>query len=537
MLEARPDAAEPGRRLTVGWRPQLLGFALGLLHAACFAPWGAWWSQLFVLGGFAALTRASIRHGRPPARVALAGLWFGFGWFVAGVGWLFVSMHTYGQMPAALALLALVLFALYLGLFPAAAVWATARLGPQPTGSGHGDLRFALAFAGSLTLAELGRGFLFTGFPWLAVGYAHVDGPLAGYAPLAGSYGVGFAACFVAALLAVLFSPHPAPAARARPAAVLVAVAALGAGLQAITWGEPVGGPLKIRLLQGNVPQQMKFEPTVARQTMQRYLELVEAEPADLIVLPETAWTVPWASTPPQLRQRLETFVTSSGSAVAIGLPLAAQSSAGDPTLSNSVLLFDPSVFRAGQPPARYDKRHLVPFGEFVPWGFRWFVDLMTIPLGDFARGDREQRPFDVGGQRIAFNICYEDVFGEELLPALRGDHGATILANVSNIAWFGDSHALPQHLQIARMRTLETARPMIRATNTGVTAAIDFDGAVIAALPTYQLGALSVTVQGRSGLTPYARGGNWPILVLALAALAAAAGGRRKPAKIAALR
>jgi apolipoprotein N-acyltransferase len=203
-------------------------------------------------------------------------------------------------------------------------------------------------------------------------------------------------------------------------------------------------------------------------------------------------------------------------------------------TLTNSVLLLDRAVFDGtGARPARYDKRHLVPFGEFVPWGFRWFVDLMTIPLGDFGRGADIQPPFKVGEQRISFNICYEDVFGEELLPALAGEDGATILANVSNIAWFGNSHALPQHLQIARMRTLETARPMIRATNTGVTAAIDFDGKVLAALPTYQLGALSLQVQGRTGLTPYARTGNWPILALSMLILAAAAVRKREPAKI----
>lgn len=567
MLERRPPAPphsapppghlkpkQPKPKLGIGWRPQLLGLALGLLHAACFAPWGAWWAQLVVLGGFAALVRQLIRRTGRAAPVALVGLWFGFGWFIAGVGWLFVSMHTYGQMPVVLALLALALFALYLGLFPAFTAWATARLCSPLDHRRRSSVAFAAVFAASFTLAELGRGYLFTGFPWLGVGYAQVDGPLAGYAPLAGSYGVGFAACFAAGLAARLFdrwpgavpdrNRDPAPNAAtvnfwlalpgAVPAAVLLLVLAVGLGLTTLTWSEPAGKPLRIRLLQGNVPQQLKFDPQVTRQAMQRYLELAEAEPAGLIVMPETAWTVPWSATPAELKQRLASFVTSSGSAVAIGMPLTARARDGGISLSNSVLLFEPSVFTAGTAPARYDKRHLVPFGEFVPWGFRWFVDLMTIPLGDFARGASGQQPFDIDGQRIAFNICYEDAFGEELLAALRGDKGATILANVSNIAWFGDSHALPQHLQIARMRSLETARPMIRATNTGVTAAIDFDGQVIASLPTYQLGALTVTVQGRSGLTPYARTGNWSILALALGLLAAAAAGaRRKPAKI----
>ena len=546
----------PGDRLTSGYRPLALAASFGLLHAASFAPWGAWWLQLIVLFGLAALTQAMIHHRRSPRQVALAGLLFGFGWFLAGVGWLFVSMHTYGLMPAPLALLALVLFALYLALFAAAATGLTAMLcgSAGPSRRFAAALRFAAVFAASFTLAELARGELFTGFSWLAVGYAQVDGPLTGYAPVVGSHGVGFAACLIAAFLASLAVRAGAPPGRGarglpRLMAALAAAAALlaiGQGLRAVSWSEPWGEPLKVRLLQGNVPQQMKFDPRIAQQTMQGYLELIEAEPADLIVLPETAWTVPWASTPPAIAERLQRFVLSSGSSVAIGMPLptpagagagddARRQSAAQPmTLTNSVLLFDRAVFDGtGARPARYDKRHLVPFGEFVPWGFRWFVDLMTIPLGDFGRGADIQPPFEVGEQRISFNICYEDVFGEELLPALAGEDGATILANVSNIAWFGNSHALPQHLQIARMRTLETARPMLRATNTGVTAAIDYDGKVLAALPTYQLGALSLQVQGRTGLTPYARTGNWPILALSMLILAAAAVRKREPAKI----
>jgi apolipoprotein N-acyltransferase len=525
-------------RFVGSWQLPVTGFSLGLLHAATFAPWGAWWTQILVLGCLAAVLRSALREARAPARLALAGLTFGFGWFVAGVGWLFVSMHTYGMMPAPLALLALLLFSVYLGLFPAAAAWSLARLrAPARPASPGATLGFAFAFAATFTLAELVRGFLFTGFPWLAAGYAQVDGPLTGYAPLAGSYGVGFAACLVAALLAALVVPWPGRRAPALVGALGLAAAVLATGqaLQGVAWSRPAGDPLAVRLLQGNVAQLMKFDPQVARQTMQRYLEMVQAEPADLIVLPETAWTVPWQSTPPELAQRLAGFVRSSGSAVAIGMPLSAHADDGRTMLTNSVLLFDRGTFAPGAPPpARYDKRHLVPFGEFVPWGFRWFVDLMTIPLGDFGRGGPDQPPFAVGQQRIAFNICYEDVFGEELLPALRGPDGATILANVSNIAWFGDSHALPQHLQIARMRAIETARPMIRATNTGVTAAIEFDGRLIAALPTYELGALSAKIQGRSGLTPYARTGNWPILALCMLVPAVVLVRSRKPAKIA---
>ena len=271
----------------------------------------------------------------------------------------------------------------------------------------------------------------------------------------------------------------------------------------------------------------MKFRPERTLAAMQSYIGLVESGDAALTILPETAWTIPFERTPPALAQRLDAHV-GKGHAVAIGLPaFTLEQKRGlrdDWRLTNSVLLLQPggAADRYASAP-RYDKHHLVPFGEFIPWGFAWFVNLMQIPMGDFGRGATIQAPFVVGGQRIAFNICYEDLFGEEIRAVLLEGSGASILANVSNIAWFGRSHALPQHLQIARMRSLETGRPMLRATNTGMTAAIDAGGKVIAQLEPYTVGALDVSVQGTSGLTPFTRLGNLPILLAAIAALALA--------------
>jgi apolipoprotein N-acyltransferase len=190
-----------------------------------------------------------------------------------------------------------------------------------------------------------------------------------------------------------------------------------------------------------------------------------------------------------------------------------------------------------GRTEQRYDKRHLVPWGEYVPPGFHWFIRLLNIPLGDFDRGPARQAPFGIADQRLALNICYEDLFGPELLPALQpmdGKPGATLLVNISNLGWFGDTWALRQHLQIARLRTLETARPMLTATNTGITAAIDAQGRVQASLPPHRIGELSVTVQGMQGLTPYARLGDLPIvLLIAIILLAGAAcAWRRRAAK-----
>ena len=489
-----------------------LALIAGIVHAASFAPAGVWWLQIASMAVLVALLlRTPAAGAGGTARAAALGLAFGLGWFVTGVCWLYVSMHRYGAMPAPIAALAVLLLGAGLALFPAAVsavTWRAARATPGAL-LGAGAL-----FAGSWGLSEIARGYLFTGFPWLAVGYAHVDGPLAALAPLLGVYGV----CALAALTA--FGAGAAGAAawpasgtvanrlRTAAPAIAVALAPIAAGWAAsgVEWSQPTGRALAIRLLQGNVPQELKFDPARSLAAMQAYVAEALRADADLTVLPETAWTVPWPATPAPLREALLAHLERAGGVVAIGMPLAAPGVPRDATparLTNSVAVID----RHGTIVSRYDKRHLVPFGEFIPRGFGWFVAMMNIPLGEFARGTSEQPPLVIDGQRVAFDICYEDLFGEELAAQVRG--GATILVNVSNIAWFGDSHALPQHLQIARMRAIELARPVLRATNTGVTAAIDARGRVIDALPAYTSGALALSLRGAAGLTPYARWGN----------------------------
>lgn len=504
--------------------PLALAFGLGLAHASAFAPLSHWAWALAVLAALFALLRARAARGATPLAQGGLAFAFGLGWFGAGLAWLYVSMHDYGGMPAPMAAAAVVLFAAYLSLYPAAAAWLAAS-----ACAGRGPIVHAFGLTGATTLAELARGTVFTGFPWLAIGYAQLDGPLDRLAPLAGVFGVGAAAVALAALAAVaavgtreVVRTRDAVRTRGLAAGLAAAIAFGPLAVPRDAWTRPAGPPLDVRLVQGNVAQDMKFRPDRTVAAMQDYAERFEASRATLTVLPETAWTLPWDRTPAPIAERILAHVMR-GHALAIGLPaFVVPAGGGEPALANSVLLLRADPYSAPAP--RYDKRHLVPFGEFVPWGFGWFVRMMNIPLGDFARGDAHQPPFEIGGQRVAFNVCYEDLFGDELRASLGGERGATVLANVSNIAWFGRSHALPQHLAIARMRTLETGRPMLRATNTGVTAAIDADGRVLARLPDHVAASLDVRVQGRTGLTPFARAGDAIAWIGALALVAACA-------------
>lgn len=515
---------------------------LGACHAAAFAPWPAWWLQLLCLALGLRLVLAAA--ARSALRAALTAFFFGLGHFALGLCWLHISMHRYGGMPWLLAALAVLLFAAYLALFPAAAIALAGAVGrpvgpvPHPGAPPVSRRVFGapLAWAGALAaawaLAELARGWLFTGFPWLAVGYAHVEGPLAGLAPILGVYGVGMVAVWVAALLAwALMLAAAAPRDAARWVGLATLTLLLGWSLQGLHFTMPAGPPVSVRLVQGNVPQQLKFDPSRTLAAMQHYAQQVAQSPATLTILPETAWTMPWASTPAAIANTLAQRLRGTPGALAIGMPMIDPDASGR-RITNSVLLLTDGP--AGLTTAgRYDKHHLVPFGEFIPWGFDWFVQLMRIPLGSFARGETTQQPFAVGGQRFALNICYEDLFGEEIIEAVREPAGATVLVNVSNIAWFGDSHALTQHREIARMRALETGRPMLRATNTGVTASIDHRAQVLAQLPHLQAGALDTTVQGTAGLTPYVQAGNLPVMVLALLVLVAARRWQRAGAPI----
>ena len=295
-----------------------------------------------------------------------------------------------------------------------------------------------------------------------------------------------------------------------RAALVLAALWLSGLALQQADWTRPAAAPVSVTLIQGNIPQDLKFRPEKLDATLRHYARAVLASDARLIVLPETALPLFRSAVPRDYLALLGDHARARNGDVVLGIP----EDGGPARYYNSAMTL------GSAPESVYRKAHLVPFGEFVPFGFRWAVDMMSIPLGDFSRGAPDQPPLAAGGEKLAVNICYEDAFGEERIAAAKD---STLLVNVSNDAWFGASLAPWQHLQIGAMRSLEAGRWQLRANNTGVTAILDEKGRVRASLQPFAAGALNGQAQGRTGTTPYLMLGNVPALLLALGLVALA--------------
>ena len=520
MAPSAVAAASPRSRLPAATRRPLalllpLAALAGVAQAVSIAAfWDAqpqWWLQLLSMAGFVALLDAA---GSGWRRSALLGWVFCTAWLAATYWWMTISMHRYGGMPLPLAAGGVLALALLLSLYYAAICGIFERIVPQTQAA---PLLRAIIFAALWLLAELARGVWFTGLPWGAAGYAHIDGPLAALAPFAGVYAMTTVAALLAALLALR--------GRWQPMRVCMVLLALLAG-----WLLPrpdftrSAGALNVSLLQGNIAQSEKFERnTGIPQALDWYAQQLLTGSADLVITPETAVPMLPRYLPPGYLERIEQRFATGAQAALVGIPLAAGASSDHSGggYTNSVLGFAPGAAAI----YRYDKHHLVPFGEFVPRLFRWFVDQMHIPLGDFDRGGVGvgQPSFAWRGQRLAPNICYEDLFSEELGQRFANPAEApTVFVNLSNMAWFGDTLALDQHLQMSRLRALEFQRPVVRATNTGATAFIDHQGRVLRQLPRFTQGVLDGTVQGREGNTPYADWVSswwlWPFWIVAVA-------------------
>jgi apolipoprotein N-acyltransferase len=476
-----------------------LALLAGAVSVLAFAPVGAYPVLLLAFAVLAHLWLGA------PRRCFWIGWAFGLGFFGAGVSWVYVSMSRFGGMPPVLAVIATAGLCALLALFPAAAGWLQARIPARPA------LRAALLVPAAWALFEWLRSWLLTGFPWLSAGYAAVGWPLQGYAPIVGVFGVSLLTASAGGLLYALYRQR-----KLVHALAFVAIVAAGQLLRHVDYTEPSGPPLTAALLQGNIEQDLKFSPERYAHTLQTYAGLAAASRARLIVFPETALPRFLDQIDPQYLARLEAVARRNGGDALVGV-LARRTR---DEYYNSVLTLGVS------PRQLYHKVHLVPFGEFVPPGFSWTLDLMHIPMSDFSRGHDAGTVLEVAGQRVAPNICYEDAFGAQIARQLPE---ATLLVNMSNVAWFGDSLAPAQHLQIARMRAVETGRVHLTAANSGITAAIDRDGRVAAQLPQFSEGRLDVTAQGYAGATPYVRWRDWPVVLASLAILAGAAVAARR--------
>ncbi|GAB6067405.1 apolipoprotein N-acyltransferase [Methylothermus subterraneus] len=483
----------------------LAALALGALLPLAFDPYDqAWLAPLALAGLFYLWQRAT-----SPRRAFGYGYLFGLTQFGWGVWWVFVSMHRYSGAGVLEAALLTALFIAFLALYPALAGWAAVRLRRPALLSWP-----ALGLPTVWVAVEWLRGWLFTGFPWLEVGYSQVDSPLAGFAPLLGGYGVGWLTALTASVLLIAWEKRL----RAGPWVLVVgSIWLAGMGLRSVAWTQPAGEPFRVALLQGNIAQDLKWQPETQAHILAAYLRLTRRHlDADLIVWPETAVPAFYHEVLDRLIVPLDQQAKAHGVDMLIGIPV----------LDLDTGRYYNALLSLGRSPGRYDKRHLVPFGEFLPWRsvLGWVLEVLEIPLSDFTPGSRDQKPLKAAGFALAATICYEDAFARD---ALVGLPQAAYMVNVSNDAWFGDTIAPYQHLQMARMRALEAGRYLLRATNTGITAVIGPTGKVVAEAPAFVQTALTASVVPLAGATPYVILGDWPLGLGVLGVLAWALGPR----------
>jgi len=494
-----------------------VGSAVALVAGASlpvsFAPF-EWWPVAVVVPALLIW----LWDGATPRRAAVLGFWFNFGTFAAGTYWLYISLRLIGHAPIPLALFLMLGLAAIMGAYHALLGWAVAKFLPP-----RGALRWLVGIPGAWLLVEWWRGWFLSGFGWLSLGYAHTDNWLGALAPVIGQYGLGLLTLVMAGVLVTLLQGTSRE--RIVAGATFVIIWAVAFSLRGIEWTQPFGGPIEVAVVQGAVPQDKKWTGNVDEIVALYQTRTREAYGADIIFWPESA--IPdLANYHVNLYREIYQEASARGSALIVGtLRAEPDPVTGEDDYYNSVLAMD----RATTGIEWHDKHHLVPFVEFVPVPsfVRTWLKLRDLPYSDFNRGAAQQEPLSASGQKIAAGVCYEDAYGSTLLPVM---DRATMLANVTNDSWFGRSTARYQHLQISRLRAMETGRPMVRAANDGVSAVIGSQGELVSKAPEYEANVMRARVQPRMGITPYARTGNWPAVCLALVfGLAGAYFGRRR--------
>ncbi len=477
--------------------PALLALLFGAVSVLGFAPFYIFPIPIIAIAGLCYLWSKT----GTPATAWILGFSYGLGMYCVGIYWIYISLHEFGGMPWWFAGFCTFCLCAFMALFVGFVGYFGKKLG-----------FLWLSVPVLWGLSDWVRSWIFTGFPWLTMGYSQAPhSPLAGYMPIAGVYGVSVITVFISALIGFwLANKHQTPVFKRNAIASVTLILVAGFILKAVEWTSPIGKPISVALIQGNIAQSTKWSPEKAQGTIDLYLSMLQASKADLIILPETALPVISSQLDENVKNTILTHAQQHP--LIIGM---VEYNEKTSEYFNSALGFSQADTQS------YQKNHLVPFGEFIPLKqvFGWiYRDWLNMPLSDLSRGSYQPISMRLADHRIGVNICYEDVFGEEIIRQLPA---ATLLVNISNDAWYGQSYAAHQHMQFSQARALETGRYMLRATNTGATAAIDQHGYVFAHAPHDVRTTLDVRAQGFSGSTPYVRWGNWPFIVLCFSVIA----------------
>ena len=472
----------------------LVAFVAGGLLPLAFAP-----VNFYPLAFLLPALLFYLWRGTTARQAAKIGFFFGLGEFAIGISWIYVAIHEFGLSSVAVASLLTTLFVAFLALYIAAQGYLSQslviRYGKSDTSN------YLLIYPACWVFMEWFRGWFLTGFPWLNLGYSQVDTLLVGYAPILGVYGISWLVVLISGLL-LLFTKNLRANFILSGSIVVIFIA--GLLLNKTEWTDIKDEPLKVALIQGNMPQHTKWDADSVAERVEQYAGLTRKRwNNDLVIWPENSMTAFHHQLDEKFLQPFSEEAKATNTELIIGIPF----------LDQDTYQYYSSFLTIGEHPAFYHKTHLVPFGEYLPLNFllRDLINFFSMPMSDFSRGDWMQPLLQVKGQKVAATICYEDAFGEELIRYLPE---ATLLVNGSNNAWYGDSFAPHQHLQISRMRAVETGRDLMRATTNGISALINQKGEIVSRSKQFEADVVTGSVQPRSGATWYVLWGNYPVLI-----------------------
>ncbi|BDZ74051.1 apolipoprotein N-acyltransferase [Methylophaga marina] len=479
-----------------GWKGNIVAFMGGAILPLAFSPF-----NLYPIAILSLILLFASWDNTTPKQAAWRGWLFGLGMFGVGVSWVYVAIHVFGHTSWILAGMLTFLFVAILASYLALFGWLVKKC------TSHTFTLFDIALLLPTIWFgfELFKAWFLSGFPWLELGVSQIEGPLAGWVPVVGVNAVSFLVALTASSLFIVFK-HKKPLFIMPVIVIWVG----GQGLQSVDWTQPSGEAINTTIVQGNVPQDVKWSPEQLVSTLALYQKLTEQHwDSQLVVWPENAV--------PAFYHQLKDFyivplikeAKQHNTDILLGLPFEDENGQD---YYNSMMV-------AGEDAGFYHKRHLVPFGDYVPFAWlRGLIAFFDLPMSGFVPGPEQQSLLKASGQQVGISICYEDVFSLEVLDALPE---ASILVNATNNAWYGDSFAPHQHLQISRSRALETERPLVRATTNGISAFVDYKGRIQSQTPQFEQATLTTNIQPRQGATPYVTAKRWPIFILIVLILA----------------